>query len=42
MKEKAELDSKNSENLWVIHNKVYDFTQFMKTHPGGEHWLRLT
>ncbi|XP_038220070.1 cytochrome b5-related protein-like [Zerene cesonia] len=31
-----------AEGLWRIHDKLYDFTSFMKNHPGGEEWLELT
>ena len=31
-----------AEGLWRIHNKLYDLTDFIKIHPGGEGWLRCT
>nr|XP_026496809.1 cytochrome b5-related protein-like isoform X2 [Vanessa tameamea] len=31
-----------AEDLWRIHDKLYDFTSFMKKHPGGAEWLELT
>lgn len=31
-----------AEGLWRVHDKLYDFTSFMKRHPGGEEWLELT
>ncbi|XP_041970441.1 cytochrome b5-related protein-like [Aricia agestis] len=31
-----------AEGLWRVHDKLYDFTTFMKKHPGGEEWLELT
>ncbi|RVE51825.1 hypothetical protein evm_003445 [Chilo suppressalis] len=31
-----------AEGIWRIHDKLYDFTSFMKRHPGGEEWLELT
>ncbi|XP_047528788.1 cytochrome b5-related protein-like [Vanessa atalanta] len=31
-----------AEGLWRIHDKLYDFTTFMKKHPGGAEWLELT
>ncbi|XP_045494026.1 cytochrome b5-related protein-like [Colias croceus] len=31
-----------AEGLWRIHDKLYDFSSFMKNHPGGEEWLELT
>jgi hypothetical protein len=32
----------NAEGLWRIHNKLYDFTNFIKHHPGGSDWLEVT
>lgn len=31
-----------AEGLWRIHNKIYDLTEFIYKHPGGEDWLELT
>ncbi|XP_053603855.1 cytochrome b5-related protein-like [Plodia interpunctella] len=31
-----------AEGLWRVHDKLYDFSDFMKKHPGGEEWLELT
>lgn len=31
-----------AEGLWRVHDKIYDFSSFMKRHPGGEEWLELT
>lgn len=31
-----------AEGLWRIHNGLYDLSGWMKSHPGGEEWLRLT
>ncbi|XP_063824153.1 cytochrome b5-related protein-like [Ostrinia nubilalis] len=31
-----------AEGLWRVYDKLYDFTSFMKRHPGGEEWLELT
>jgi hypothetical protein len=31
-----------AEELWRINNKLYDLEMFMKTHPGGADWIRLT
>ncbi|XP_046396474.1 cytochrome b5-related protein-like [Ischnura elegans] len=28
--------------LWRIHDKLYDLTDFIKMHPGGPDWLTLT
>jgi len=29
-------------NLWRIHDKIYDFQNFVDSHPGGSHWLIKT
>lgn len=31
-----------AEGLWRIHNNLYDFSGFIKRHPGGENWLTIT
>ncbi|XP_077295248.1 cytochrome b5-related protein-like [Arctopsyche grandis] len=31
-----------AEGLWRVHDKLYDFSDFVKRHPGGEGWLRWT
>lgn len=31
-----------AEGLWRIHDELYDLTDFIGRHPGGESWLRLT
>ncbi|KAJ8733392.1 hypothetical protein PYW08_001690 [Mythimna loreyi] len=31
-----------AEGLWRIRNGLYDLTEFMKKHPGGEEWLELS
>ncbi|XP_063698557.1 cytochrome b5-related protein-like [Culicoides brevitarsis] len=32
----------NAEGLWRIYDNLYDFTDFIKRHPGGPDWLALT
>lgn len=32
----------NAEGLWRVHDKLYDLTDFIDTHPGGRDWLELT
>ena len=32
----------NAENLWRVHNKIYDLTDFIGKHPGGSNWIELT
>jgi len=31
-----------AEELWRIGDNLYDLEMFMKTHPGGAEWIRLT
>lgn len=31
-----------AEDLWRIHNKLYDLNSFIEDHPGGSMWLNLT
>lgn len=31
-----------AQNLWRIHDKLYDFSNFIHVHPGGKDWLQLT
>lgn len=31
-----------AEGLWRIHDQLYDFTDFINSHPGGSDWLSLT
>ncbi|XP_018339766.1 PREDICTED: cytochrome b5-related protein-like isoform X1 [Trachymyrmex septentrionalis] len=31
-----------AEGLWRIENKLYDLENFVKSHPGGSEWLRIT
>lgn len=38
--EKREDDG--AEGLWRIHDDLYDFTDFVDRHPGGEMWLKVT
>lgn len=32
----------NAEGLWRVHDKLYDFINFIRRHPGGADWLELT
>lgn len=32
----------NAEGLWRVHDKLYDLTSFIESHPGGEEWLEMT
>lgn len=40
------LEGKNTddkaENLWRIHDKLYDLRKFVNLHPGGSEWIELT
>ncbi|XP_037042216.1 cytochrome b5-related protein [Bradysia coprophila] len=31
-----------AEGLWRLNDTLYDFTDFIKLHPGGSDWIRLT
>jgi hypothetical protein len=31
-----------AENLWRIHDKLYDLSEFVDRHPGGKDWLSCT
>lgn len=32
----------NAEGLWRVHDKLYDLTDFIKRHPGGSDWIKIT
>lgn len=32
----------NAEGLWRIHDKLYDLSGFIRSHPGGSEWLEVT
>lgn len=40
LQEKGLVDG--AEGLWRIHDDLYDFTDFIKKHPGGPDWLKMT
>ncbi|CAK87368.1 unnamed protein product (macronuclear) [Paramecium tetraurelia] len=45
LKEKAEMDRKRTgvpSNMWYVQGKIYDLSKFLKEHPGGENFLKLT
>lgn len=31
-----------AENLWRVHDNLYDLSSFIQKHPGGAMWLTLT
>lgn len=31
-----------AEDLWRIHDSLYDLTDFVKKHPGGAQWIATT
>lgn len=31
-----------AEGLWRVHDKLYDLTEFILSHPGGEDWIKQT
>lgn len=38
--EKRKTDG--AEGLWRIHDSLYDLTDFIRKHPGGQFWLEVT
>ena len=32
----------NAEGSWRLHDDLYDLTDFVKVHPGGQDWIALT
>lgn len=32
----------NAHGYWRVHDRLYDLTEFVKKHPGGEYWLEFT
>lgn len=40
LEDKREDDG--AEGLWRVHDQLYDLRDFIKVHPGGSMWLRLT
>jgi len=36
------LDEDFEPNYWRIHDKLYDFSDFIEKHPGGAEWLEAT
>jgi len=35
-------DDDIGENLWRVHDKLYNLEKFMKNHPGGPLWIEMT
>uniref|UniRef100_A0A336MXL3 CSON002711 protein n=1 Tax=Culicoides sonorensis TaxID=179676 RepID=A0A336MXL3_CULSO len=35
-------EDENAEGLWRIYDNLYDFTNFIRHHPGGQDWLLWT
>lgn len=31
-----------AEGLWRLYDDLYDFTEFIESHPGGSDWLEIT
>lgn len=40
LKDKGRDD--NAEGFWRIHDKLYDLSQFVLSHPGGPDWIKYT
>jgi hypothetical protein len=32
----------NAEELWRVHDKIYDLSDFANKHPGGREWIDMT
>lgn len=32
----------NACDLWRVHDRLYDLTDFITKHPGGKYWLEVT
>lgn len=39
---KGKRSQDGAENLWRIHDGLYDLTEFISIHPGGAEWLAVT
>jgi len=40
-KERTTFSDEELANLWLLHGHVYDFTDFVKNHPGGSKAILL-
>lgn len=38
----SKKENDGAEGFWRIHDNLYDFSNFINSHPGGKDWLRLT
>lgn len=38
----SRCEDDNAENLWRVHENLYDLEKFAKKHPGGREWIELT
>lgn len=39
---KDKRDDDGAEGLWRIHDKLYNLTEFILSHPGGQDWITST
>ncbi|XP_050534028.1 cytochrome b5-related protein-like isoform X2 [Daktulosphaira vitifoliae] len=39
---KARQEEEGAENLWRVHDKLYDLNEWISKHPGGSQWFKLT
>lgn len=39
---KDKRDTDGAEGLWRVHDKLYDLRDFIRSHPGGQDWIKLT
>lgn len=40
--EAKRIDDDVEDGLWRIQDTLYDFTEFIHTHPGGADWIEMT
>lgn len=39
---KARYKEDGAEELWRVHDGLYDLQSWIKNHPGGSQWLEIT
>lgn len=39
---KSRQEDDKAEDLWRVHDTLYDLTKFINRHPGGAEWLEMT
>lgn len=38
----ARCEEEGAENLWRVHDKLYDLQEWKSKHPGGSQWFELS